>query len=88
MFNGSVTLTIDILKDSKYVVLDYVGIDIMTAWVSKVDGDKKTQAKFNLYTDLNKNLGNALQIVLPDGFLDDEDVKQFKVIVYYNTNAG
>lgn len=44
---------------------------------------KQTEAKFELHTDTNQNLGNALYITLPEAANEGDE---FKAVVMYSTN--
>lgn len=48
-------------------------------------GGEEKEAEYKLFTNLNKNLGNAVEVALPD----DMELKEgslFKLRVIYNTN--
>ena len=65
-FVGDVYLNMRSIKDINSVFLDYQGIDVheVSLWQDKSTSSFK-KVNFTRHTDLNQNLGNALEITLP-----------------------
>jgi leukotriene-A4 hydrolase len=68
----------------KRVVLDYGGIDIKKVQISYKSQHYENVA-FKAHTETNQNLGNALEVELPES-LSVKEGDEFNMIVYYNTN--
>jgi len=66
-------------------VLDYVGIDIDEVALQTLPGGEEKEADYQLFTNLNKNLGNALEVSLPED-MELTAGSLFKLRVIYNTN--
>ena len=59
--------SIDCHEASDRVVMDYVGIDIKSINYASSSSADFESVDYFLHTDLNANLGNALEIALPKG---------------------
>ena len=66
-------------------VLDYVGIDIDEVALQTLPGGEEKEADYQLFTNLNKNLGNALEVSLPED-MELAAGSLFKLRVIYKTN--
>jgi aminopeptidase N len=69
-FKGSVLHQLECLESTDRVIMDYVGIDIQKVSLANYNGE----LDFFLHTDLNKNLGNAVEIVLPEACVVGKNV--------------
>ena len=62
--------------------MDYVGIDIASVYY-RSRNHKETEIHYILHTDLNKNLGNAIEIPIPEKLKKGDT---FSLSIFYNTN--
>ena len=66
-FVGTVEHTLDCLKSTDTVIMDYVGIDVSAVERQGQGAEFWQPITFETHTDLNPNLGNALEMTLPRG---------------------
>jgi hypothetical protein len=74
-FRGNIVHTIDCHESTDRVVMDYVGVDIQKVSYAVCEGDVWSTLTYFEHTDLNANLGHAVEMVLPHG-------KLFLVLIY------
>lgn len=75
-----------VLKDNvTSAIFDYVGLDISDVAFQPLPQGLEAPVDYKLHTDLNKNLGHALEVILPkERALAAGD--RFKIVILYTTN--